>query len=513
MKKYNNYWTDMHSNLHHDKIDDLPKWFKHIKDVLDFWPIAYYPYYMKETKWNLPVEDRYSDELVNVDWEKIREFTKKANENGFTMFMGYEWQGAGEDGDHNVYFLDNSQKMEYPNRLDDLIKKYKEIDAIGIPHHLAYQVGNRGKNWSTHNEKFSPFAEVYSSHGSSENDYGNVSMNRHIHMGPRTGRTSLEEGLNLGKKCGIIASGDNHVVPAIPKHGLMCALAQENTKEAIWDAFKNRRVYGVSNSRMKMDFFIDDNAMGSEIKIENKAELSFDIEGTAAIDRVEILKNNILEEMVVKSGTWEENTVNNRVRLKFKLEFGWGPDRRHYKDIASRNWTGSIDVEGKILSVEKCYNNFDQHYNQVDETKIDFDFTSHKNTASGKWMGPSAVETEGVILEIEGDRSSKVSISLDGDRTYELKISDILENSNVFALMDEVKELTKATWGNVEHYRSDPFWHNAYKFKVGKGSPEQSYKLSYKKIIEVEKQTQYRIRVHQVNGDMAWSSPIFINYN
>ena len=64
----------------------------------------------------------------------------------------------------------------------------------------------------------------------SENDDGPLSMNRHVHMGPRTGETTYEKGLNRGYKVGIIAAGDNHSVPGVFEHGSMCALATDNTK-------------------------------------------------------------------------------------------------------------------------------------------------------------------------------------------------------------------------------------------------------------------------------------------
>ena len=44
---YKVLWTDMHSNLHHEKIKELPKWLEQMKKTMDFWPFAYYPFYMK----------------------------------------------------------------------------------------------------------------------------------------------------------------------------------------------------------------------------------------------------------------------------------------------------------------------------------------------------------------------------------------------------------------------------------------------------------------------------------
>ena len=42
------------------------------------------------------------------------------------MFMGYEWQGAGKDGDHNIFFLNNNNLPVFPMRYEELVKKYSD---------------------------------------------------------------------------------------------------------------------------------------------------------------------------------------------------------------------------------------------------------------------------------------------------------------------------------------------------------------------------------------------------
>ena len=173
-------------------------------------------------------------------------------------------------------------------------------------------------------------------------------MNRHVHMGPRTGETTYEKGLEKGYPIGVIAAGDNHSVPGVFEHGSMCVLAEDCTKEAIWDAFVNRRTYGVSQSRIEVDFSLGDTVMGGILETNGEAELNFHVKGTAA-DRVEIIQDNVLEEMVVHSGTWEKTPVQGTVRFKFRLELGWGPDTRVYKDQWLKEWTGRLETEGKFL--------------------------------------------------------------------------------------------------------------------------------------------------------------------
>ena len=507
--EYKKLWGCMHDNIHHGQMSLLNDWFEHATQLLDFWPIAYYPFSMRDTEWGLRVEDRINDDLIAADWEKVRELTKKANAEGYPMFMGYEWQGNGADGDHNVFFLSNDAAQKHPMTYKELVETYRNEAAIGIPHHVAYQPGSRGKSWNTHDEKFSPFAEIYSSHGCSETDDGPLPMKRHVHMGPRTGETTYDRALEMGLHVGVIASGDNHAAPAVFEHGTMCALAENNSKEAIWDALINRRVYGVSQSRIEVNHTIDGQPMGSIIKTGDAAEMKIHVKGTAAIDRIEILKDNVLDQMVVHSGTWERQPLHGKLRFKFRVEFGWGPDIRVYKDLTTKIWEGKLKVDGKLLSVEKCWNNFGQKMISQTDDSCEFSLTTYQSTATGKWMGPSNVTTEGFIFEVEADADSTIHMTVNGAE-YDFPVRNLLGRSEVVGLWDEVRDLTKSTWGDVTHYRDDPWWHNAYKFKMGRAYPEASYTVDYHQTIKVENNCSYRLRVWQKNNDVAWTSPIFL---
>ena len=186
-------------------------------------------------------------------------------------------------------------------------------------------------------------------------------MERHLHMGPRTGETCYERGLEAGLHVGCIASGDNHNVPAACDHGTMCVLAEDASKAAIWAGMKARHVYGVSRSRMEIDFTADDKMMGDVIA-PGKHNMKISICAADAIDRVELLKNNVLEEMIVHSGSWENKKFadDEVIRVKFTVEFGWGPNPRFYKDMLVKEWDGSLNVEGKLLSIDKEWNSYGQ---------------------------------------------------------------------------------------------------------------------------------------------------------
>lgn len=178
--------------------------------------------------------------------------------------------------------------------------------------------------------------------------------------------------------------------------------------------------------------------------------------------------------MIPHTSTWENEELSGTVRFKFQLELGWGPDRRIFPDIESRNWHGKLETKGKLISIEKCWSNFGQELRNVTDNSCEFDVTSYKTTATGKWMGPSAITTEGFIFEIEDDIDSSVMLTIDGV-DYELKIRDLLYTSKIYPLLDEVSELLKERYNFEEYYRSDSWWHNCYKIKVGQAVPEIGY--------------------------------------
>lgn len=64
-----------------------------------------------------------------------------------------------------------------------------------------------------------------------------------------------------------------------------------------------------------------------------------------------------------------------------------------------------------------------------------------------------------------------------------------------------MKRLTKETWGDITHYRDDPWWHNAYKIRLNKAYPSESYELEVTRKIQMKTDGNIRLRIWQKNGD------------
>ncbi len=507
--KLKKLWGSMHDNLHSNQMKEIDEHIEFIKEIYDFWPIAYYPFGMSKNHNGFFLEDLLDEKIIESDWEIIRKKTIEQNNLGYPMFMGYEWQGSGEDGDHNIFFLNNDYNMYHPHRYNNLKDYYDVGKFIAIPHHIAYKLGNRGKNWSTHDESISPFAEIFSSHGSSETDFTELPMARHIHMGPRVENTSYKSGLLKGIKIGSICSGDNHKFSGQYENGNMCVLASDSSKEAIWEGLINGRVYGLSKGRMDIDCYLDDHIIGSTVKASVNSNLKVRVIGDYAIDRIEVLKDEVLEYAYYNSGKWENKVLPKEFKIKTKIEFGWGPDTRIFKDITSKKWDVTLKTTGQILDVEKNWNSFGQKIISQDDKELRCELTTRKSTDSGKWMASSDVKNEAFTLELFGSLDDELIVYVFGNE-YVYKYRELLSGSVIENDEEAVKKLLMDRYSLGDFYRNDSWWHNSYKFKIHQAVPEESYTCKFNRKISTIGAKSIRIKVFQKNGAVAFVSPIFI---
>lgn len=518
---YTSFITDLHLNLHPGQIDELERWFEHCERVSDFFTLAYYPYHVVKVSDSFSTEAEIDPEPMREQWGRICDFLRNREESdGFVSLPGFEWQGTGEDGDHNVYFKTGGD-IELPARYQQLVEDYRGQDVIGIPHHLAYSLGNRGKNWATHDETFSPFVETFSHHGSSERGETSIPMERHIHMGPRVDETSVVAGIKRGYHFGIICSGDNHEVPAMVRYGRAGVWAADYSKDAIWDALVSRRVYGFTGPRVDVYAEAEGHPLGSVFSTASD-EVAIDVRAAAAskVERIELYRDGDLAD--VRVVPWPElgaagtpgaadavASAGATVRFKFRVEFGWGPNVKYFPEATSKLWQGSLETEGRVVSVEPVFSSFENRFEVVGKRRVEFTAKSQK-TSGTHWMGDSAMRTEGFVFELEAPVDGDVRLSVPG-RDFAWPVRKILAGSFLEVFEDEAKRLVEQAGHPAEFYRSDAWYHNAYKLKVHQGFLADQYEVATSFSVRPEaREHSWFAKVVQADGQTAWASPIWI---
>ncbi len=511
--EYRLYWGDGHLNVHGKDIwypeltwERLERIFEAAKSHLDFLPIAYYPFIWYEKNGLIIESCGHRDKFLD-EWALIQEAVAKMNSPGtFVTFLGYEWHGNRRRyGDHNVYYLKDYMPLDASETLPELYEHLRENQGIAIPHHTAYQVGERGKDWSFHDDDLSPFVEIYSSHGSSEGCDTPFTLNRNMDMGPRTSGGTVIDGLERGYRLGITASGDNHWdFAGVWGNGLMAVYAKELTRESIWDAFMNRRIYGVTGDRIKLKFSINDHMMGEVFKYEGPVEVKAEIIGCHIIDKIEIIKNGDVVYAYCHQGRWRLPTDKGVVRVKIRIECGWGPQERFGVKVSKpKVWSMSLEVvDGKLISVEPCFTDFGQRIISTSDSLCEWIFTTK----------PKSIQ--GMIFEVESPLKGIINIEID-HKTYRFTLEELLKRGMVIALKEEAMRMISQQFNlspeDIEN--PDVYWHHAWKVKVHRAIPQEAYhvKIRFKDKSLRDGRNYYYLRVTQANGQMAWSSPIWID--
>ena len=231
------------------------------------------------------------------EWAYLQVVTEQHNDPGeFATIVAYEWTGKMYPGPgHKVIYLDGPGH-EIISRDDvpdgkGIVEKVIETGAFTGPHHIGWT----GADADSHDPRAQPVWEICSCHGCYE----------HIDN-PLGARGELADQfaqpmLNAGKRFGFIACSDSHGLlwhhgecrKRDPfRTGLTGVLAEENTRESLLAAIRQRRCYATSGAKILLEFVAGEDEsipMGSEVTVSTELPLRAKALGTAEITSLELV--------------------------------------------------------------------------------------------------------------------------------------------------------------------------------------------------------------------------------
>jgi len=535
--KFSLFWGDMHHNSYQHYVQDPP-----LADVLafastylDFYTGAYYTpafdfvplkpgaagcgggleggHLSEASATQLQWHGVHLEEIKDVDamareWAEVQVATATWNRPGtFVAFPGYEWQGNARWGDLNVIYKAEGYPIHAVATLPELYNCLRGLDAIAIPHHTGYYVGQRAPVWAACDEHISPFTEIFSIHGCSETDEEWIGLRSNSHMGPGVGGGTYQEALNRGLHLGAVCSTDNWTnMPGHWGQGVAACWAKDLSREGLWDAFLSRRVYGVTGDRIRLEFTCNGAPMGSILDNSPRRELHVAVRGSDALDRVEILRDGRVIATYCHQGTWDVPRGGARARFKLRVEAGWGP-RLGDIPMPDHHWEGVLSVAGgRMLGWEPCWVTRGQGVPRLDRDTAHFTMISRQEYVGRESQGAT-------LFEFEADPEAELVLRLNGMEVRD-KVRAFAACSRVLwyrdACIERVRTATGVEPQNAK--RGDVYYQMANKAKVHRAIPESGYTtvVTLTDDAPIERETHYRVRVEQRNGQRAWSSPIWV---
>ncbi|MHC4399200.1 MAG: PHP domain-containing protein [Planctomycetota bacterium] len=498
------FWGDLHTHTALSDGNGPPEdHFDIAAGHLDFWAMTDHAY--DDAVFSLDYREHGPRRrLLNEAWEDVQKLCRAYEAPGrFVPVLGYEWTNF-RYGHHNVYYLDYDQPIRMPPTLPELYASLDGVDALVIPHHPGYPVGVCGKDWSFHDERLSPFAEVYSLHGSSETPEGvRPLLTTGSWMGPGSTLGCVQAGLARGHKFGIIASSDSHGDhPGAYDLGLVAAYARQLSRRSLWEAFRSRRVYAVTGDRIALDFSIDGCPMGGVVRGGKKRALCVSAVAWDQIDRVEILKNN--EVLHAFSEPRGNPQPVDQPRVRFFVEWGWDARAEH-------RWQGTLTLpEGRILEAIPCYRGNVAGRKATGVTSLSesrCQWTS--NTEKARYDGLARRYADAIAFEVQCPQEGKLRLSLTCDdlkQDLALSAAEVLRGSTVRYME------------NIPATNDGAYWHRMQtcaKFKAHQGHLTDRLTVSLTCEDDAPPKAAnrpdfYYVRLIQHNGQRAWSSPIWV---
>ena len=298
---YSLYWGDLHcKSRYSDGARTVDEWIEYARDTarLDFAAV---------TDHEAPA-GYHNDDQWAATQEAVNRFN---NPPRFVTLLGYEWSGEGEEwfqGHLCVYYRDGkgallrSEIPEYETAAQ-LMSELKGKDAIVIPHHPAGPLRTHTAEWPVVNDEAEPLVEIYSKWGSHEWRGAPLAV-----QGGRK-KAYVLNALRRGHRLGFVGGRNSHYgmpgseVDETPRDKLACArpgltavFCEDLTRETLFDALRTRRCYATTGARIVADFSVNDEPAGGQIVVNRDAQrqLSIEVHGTAPIDRVDIVRNEMV---------------------------------------------------------------------------------------------------------------------------------------------------------------------------------------------------------------------------
>jgi hypothetical protein len=510
------YWGEFHKHLTPPQEPGKDALIESGRHHLDVYGTLCYPaeWYMKGLRTGIREETVGEHPAFEEWWEDVERAAAEHHDPGsFVTLPSYEWVGDRTRwGDHNVFYFEEGHPLDLSETLAELYDGLDQRDALALPHHTGYQVANRGKDWDEFDPDISPVMEVYSGHGSSEGIDTPFDMLSNGSMSPRTSGGTYIDGLDRGLRVGAIASNDGWGLPGTWDQGVAGLWATELTREGVRESLEERRTYGVTGDRIDLWLTVEDHPMGALVEDDASApSATVEVDAKRRLDRIELIHDGRVVDTYVHRDRLAE-TPAPPGRYTTAIELGWGPFEGYGDfDETGLHWSGTIDVEGgSIRSIQPRFRAVGNRVEQVDGAwrfEVDTDRSGDGNDS----------DVEGLVVDFDAEPDATVVVDFDERESVRVPVADLRDRTHLRAYEEEAHDIVEAEFDVTPDEVDNPdlYYHNTPKCKVHAAHAHEECAATVRfedlpRRPSGQDRAYYYARVSQVDGQFAWSSPVWL---
>ena len=455
-REYSLYWGDLHrhslvSRCTAGDEPSLEDFYRYAWDVCeyDFWAVT-----------------DHAENSSDYQWWTIQKIADLFHVPGrFVPLYGFEWTSP-DTGHQNVIYGDVQRGAPIfsafaegstdPPGLWRSLAEHPDYPAITIPHHPgAAMVHN---DWDYHDPRFSRLVEIFQA---CRGNYEAPGAFRQYADATAEG-TFVVDGLLRGHKFGLIGSSDHG-------HGAsyVGAFAERLTRDSVFEALHSRRTFAATTRGIVLDVRMGDAFLGEEVTTDTR-ELSIHAEGYTDLARLDIVRDG----EVVFASVPDLGLPEGWIAVPLRLEWGESGE--------TTVWDGELTVRGGHVVQTPFWS---PEIVDAQPHRVAWRHCAHS------FGEPYGSQRGGIELTVAGPAHATVTIAA-GGRCEELGL------------------------GELSHARRHELPGRTGRFYVQNGvgglSSMGTATLDLTWADDSRAAAFYYVRVFQIDGEMAWSSPIWV---
>ena len=343
-------------------------------------------------------------QITGAFWKELNELAAEFDEPGrFCCFPGYEWSAnTAVGGDRNVYYRKEGESIHRSShaQIADAVDIVDEPADAHDAHALFEKLS--GKDCVMMAHVGGRYADITFAHD------GRLETAVEVHSAWGTFEWIVRDAFEKDYRIGIVGNSDGHkgrpgaCYPGASFFGAMggltCYLAPSLDRDAIFEAMRRRHHYATTGARMYLDVsvalasggevFLRDPAlgpaesnqtahlvMGDIARVsDDEVTLKIDIDPSAPIERVDIFDGL---QLIETFRPYDDGDLGNRIRLSY--------EGAEYRGRARTTvWDGSLTLEGNEITRAEMFNNWnlDRGIQNQDGTSL-----SWKAVTTGNYGG------------------------------------------------------------------------------------------------------------------------------
>ncbi len=464
----NIYWADFHGQSEENDISNLQDYYAFARDygLLD-----------------ISAHQSNDKFLTYPYWQAIKHVAEEYYEpDKFLTFPGYEWSAYESVGGHRNVFYASANGEIYHSRTDFPVPPDEDS-----PYKMAPTVPELYANLKNMKEqKVFVFEHSHSTNPSIHEP--SLELAVEIHSGWGTFEWIIQDALRLGYRVGVVANSDGHrgrpgaeypssVIDGGAMGGLTAVLAEKLDRDTVFEALKARHFYATTGIRALVDVKV----VTDDGRSAMMGDVISDASGTPHL-YVSVVGTNPIESVDVWNGLELVKTVrpfgNKDLGSRVKVIWGGIEDRGDGRQGRAVDWDGFLRLRNNLIK-DVTPVNFWNPFKPLEKV-------SEKHVA---WTSTTMGNESGIILTLDDPDSGSIEVeTLQGSVTSEISAIGLQP------LVWDYGGLQK----RIEVYRlpEEP------------GSREFEFSLPLTDLRKGD--NPIYIRMTQEDGQMAWSSPVYL---